>query len=135
MTKFMYDKAREEFGNGDLDWLVHDWKWILVKAAYVPTAASDHFISSIGAGNIVVRGPNLAGKTNVAGTFDATDPVVTGVPSGQTVAGMVLVRDTGNDATSRCVLFTDEAGNLPLPTLGADITVNHSEAAEKIARL
>jgi hypothetical protein len=134
MANALYDKGRQKFLDGDLDWSAHDIIVLLVTSGYTADLANDEFIDDIGGANEVDRSGNLASKTSTAGVADAANitlPTVTG----SAVAQVIIARDTGNDATSPLIARIDTATNLPFTPNGGDITVQWDNGANKIFKL
>lgn len=133
MSNALYDKGREKFLDGDLDWSAHNIKVLLVTSGYTPNLATHEFISDLGA-NIVDRSANLSGKTSTAGVADASNETLTAV-SGSTVTYLIIARDTGVDATSPLIAKIDTGTNLPVIPNGGDITIQWDNGANKIFKL
>lgn len=122
--KGWYGKAKRDYLKADLDWLVDAIRPLLVTAAYTPSLDVDEFMSDIPGGALVTGGLGdvLTSKTvSNAGVIDAADGYVSAVPAGQTPRAIVLVQYTGTPATSRLILFTNEAIPLPVDTDGSDV--------------
>lgn len=125
MANFLYDKAREAFLKGDLDWLTQTFKVVGVSSGYTPTQASDDFLADITAGNRLFTSDALANKTATAGVADADNVTVLAVDTGGVdIDALVIIRDSGAEATSELVAYIDSGTGLPLPTNGGDVTIN-----------
>lgn len=135
MTKALYDKGREKFLGGDLDWDAMVIKPVLVDTGqYAVNLATHEFLSDIAAGARVAIGPALANKTKTAGVADADDPTLPAV-SGVSVEAVVLIADTGNVATSPLIAYIDEGVNLPVTPNGGDIILQFDAGANRIFKL
>lgn len=107
-------------------------KAMLVDSTYTYSAAHHH-VSDVTAGAIIQRGAaGLASKTETNGAFDAADFTFAAVPSGHTVAAIIIYDDTpGTDATKPILAFIDhDASSNPisLATNGSDILVTWNAA-------
>ena len=128
--KALYDAYRNSALVGNqVAWLTDTVKWVLVDAADYTLSLSAHtFLSDIPAAARVATSPALANKTAVAGVADADD-VVIAAATGDQAEALVLFVDTGNAATSRLILYTDEGTGLPVQPNGGDITIAHDNTA------
>lgn len=136
MTKYLYDKAREKYLNGDLDWANDDIKAVLVDTALYTVNASTHeFLADIAAGARIATSPNLTGKTSTAGVANAASPTTFSAVTGAQSEALALYKDTGSAATSPLILYTDEATGLPVLPNGGDISITWNTGAEKIFKL
>lgn len=135
MANELYDKAREGFLGGDLDWDADTFKVVLADAAdYTVDIANDEFLDDIPVGARVATSSALSGKTKVAGVADANDVTLTGV-TGDGSELVIIFKDTGVEATSRLVAKIDNATNLPVTPNGGDIMVQWDNGADKIFKL
>ena len=135
MANELYDKGREGFLDGSIDWDTDDIRCILVDTAdySVDLAAHDN-LDDIPAGARVATSGALTGKTVVAGVADADDvtfSAVTGDPS----EALVIYKHTGTESTSRLIAYIDSATGLPVTPNGGDITIQWDSAASKIFKL
>jgi hypothetical protein len=89
-----------------------------VDSTYVYNVAHD-FFNDVGGGSRLGTAATLASKTFTDGVFDAADLTITGVDSGDTVAGYVIYVDSGVESTSRLLVFEDRyADTTPVDTDG-----------------
>ncbi|RJR48287.1 MAG: hypothetical protein C4567_00220 [Deltaproteobacteria bacterium] len=135
MANALYDKGREGFLAGDIDWDAHVIKAILVDTAdYTVNLSAHQFLSDIpGAARVAVSSA-LTGKTASSGVADADDLTFPGV-SGDPAEALVLYQDTGVEATSRLIAYIDTATGLPVTPNGGDISVAWDNGANKIFKL
>lgn len=135
MTNALYDKGREAFLLGDIDWAADNIKAVLVDAAdYTRNLTTDQFLSDIPSGARVATSGNLTGKTSTAGVADADDVTFTTV-TGDPSEYVVLYKDTGSAATSPLIACIDTATGLPVTPGGGNITVTWDNGANKIFKL
>lgn len=125
MANAIYPKAREKWALGEIDWVDDDIIVILLdlQGGTGYTYDDSHeFLSDVPA-DARVATASLTGKTAVNGVLDADDvtfPTVTGNQS----EALVVVKDTGSDATSPLLIYIDTADSgLPVTPNGGDIDV------------
>ena len=135
MANELYDKGREGFLDGSIDWDTDDIRCILVDVAdYTVDLAAHDNLDDIPSGARVATSDALTGKTVVAGVADADDvtfSAVTGDPS----EALVIYKHTGTESTSRLIAYIDDATGLPVTPNGGDITIQWDSAASKIFKL
>ena len=135
MANAMYDKGREGFLDGSIDWDTDDIKAVLVDVAdYTVNLATHDNLDDIPAGARVATSGNLASKTVAAGVADAADITFSAV-TGDQFEAIVIYKDTGTASTSRLIAYIDDASGLPCTPNGGDITIQWSSAAAKIFKL
>lgn len=135
MANALYDKAREAFLSGDLDWDANTIKVILVDVAdYTVATATHQFLSDVPAAARVATSAALASKTTTGGVADAADITFTAV-SGDPCEALVIFQDTGVELTSRLIAYIDTATGLPVIPNGGDITVSWDNGANRIFKL
>jgi len=135
MANALFDKGREAFLNGDIDFLNDDIRIILVDAAdYTVNLATHDFLDDVGVAARVAVSSALASKTSTNGVADAADvtfPLVTGDQS----EAIVIYKHTGTESTSNLIAYIDTATGLPVTPNGGDITVQWDNGANKIFKL
>ena len=135
MANALYDKGREHFLLGNIDWVADNIKIVLVDLAdYTLDIVNDEFLSDIAVAGRVATSANLAGKASVTGIADANDVTLSTVTGDQSEA-IVIYQDTGTETTSRLIAFIDVATGLPITPVGTDITVTWDDGANKIFKL
>jgi len=135
MSNALYDKGREGFLDGSIDWDTDNIKLVLIDVAdYTVNLATHDNLDDIPAAARVATSGNLASKTVAAGVADAADltlSAVTGDPS----EALAIYKDTGTESTSRLIAYIDTATNLPITPNGGDINVVFDSGANKIFKL
>lgn len=135
MANALYDKGREGFLDGSIDWDTDSIKIVFVDAAdYTRDLAAHDFLDDVGAPSRVATSGNLASKTVTAGVADAADITVTAV-TGDQFEYIIGYKDTGVAGTSRLIFCIDTATGLPLTPNGGDVTVQWDSGANKIFKL
>jgi len=134
MANVLYDPGRDAFLNGDIDFTNDTIRVYLVDTADYAFSASHQYLSQVAAAGRVANAV-LAGKTTSAGVADASDTVLSSV-SGDQCEALILVRDTGSEATSLLIGYIDTAAaGLPVTPNGGDITITWDNGANKIFKL
>lgn len=135
MANTLYNKGREGFLDGSIDWDTDDIRVILIDVAdYTVDLATHDFLNDVpGAARVAVSG-SLASKTVTNGVADAADVTFTAVTGDQSEA-LVIYKHTGVDSTSRLIAYIDSATGLPVTPNGGDITVAWDNGSNKIFTL
>lgn len=137
MVNALYDKGREAFATGGINWTSDTIKAVLVDTAagvYTPNLATQQFLSEIPAGARIATSGALTGKTATAGVCNAANVTFTAV-SGASVEALVIYKDTGNPASSNLIAYIDTATGLPVSPNGGDINVAWDTGANRIFKL
>jgi len=133
MPAQLYPLARNAFLNGDLDWLVDDFKVLLLdKGRYAVNFGTDEFQSIIPAPAMIAISPSLTGKTSTAGVADADDALTEPLGGEELVTALVVFHDSGNPATSRLVAYTDSGIGFPLIQSGGPVLIRWSDGPTRI---
>ena len=138
MANGLYDKGREGFLDGSIDWDTDTIVAVACDADYTPNLATDDTLADIPAGGRVATSAALTSKTVAAGVADADDALFSAVPGGSTINRIVLVQDTGVEATSRLIGQIDTlagGGSVSVPTSGGDIIFRWDNGSNKIFKL
>lgn len=135
MANALYDKGREGFLDGSIDFDTNNIKIMLIDEAddTIDLAVDEDLADRAGASRVATSG-NLASKTVTAGVADAADVTFTAV-TGDVSESIDMYQDTGVEATSRLILNIDTATGLPVTPNGGDITVTWDSGANRIFKL
>ena len=112
----IYNAAKKEFGDGDIDWLVDTIKVALV-TGYTPNIDTHVDYADISASEVsgtgyTVGGETLTGKTSTVNVttdlaeFDAANVVWTGLDVG-TPSHAIVYKDTGAAPTSLLICYVE----------------------------
>ncbi len=135
MANALFDKGREGFLDGSIDWDTNDIRLILVdEGTDNPNVATDDNLDDIAAGARVAVSNALDSPTVTAGVADAADEVLSAV-AGATVEDITIYKHTGTEGTSRLIAKIDTATGLPLTPNGGDVTIAWDNGANKIFKL
>ena len=134
MSNVLYDKGREGFLDGTIDWDSGDIRVCLVASAYTFSAAHQ-FMSDIGA-NDNGRSAALGSKTVTSGVADAADTTLT-APGAVACEALVIFQHTGVDATARLIAYIDTpSAGLPFtPSASQVVNITWDSGANKIFKL
>lgn len=134
MANALYDKGRDHFLNGNIDWVNDTIAAILVDTDdYTVDLVNDEFLTSVPAGARVATG-TLSSKSSTAGIADAADLTLPSV-SGDVSEAIVLYKNTGVEGTSNLIAYIDTASGLPVTPNGGDITITWDNGTNKIFKL
>ena len=135
MANALYDKGRQGFLEGSIDWDTDTIKVVLIDTAdYTVNLATHQYLSDIPAAAVVATSAALSGKTVTNGVADADDLTLSAV-SGDPSEALVIYQDTGTEGTSRLIAYIDTATGLPVTPNGGDINVAWDNGSNKIFKL
>lgn len=134
MANVLYDKGREGFLAGEIDWDADDIRAILVDTNDYAFSAAHDFLDDVAAGARVAVSGSLTGKSTTSGVADAADPTFTAVV-GDPSEAVILYKHTGSDATARLIAYMDTGTGLPVTPNGGDINLTFDNGANKIFKL
>jgi len=135
MANSLYDKGREAFLTGAINWSSDTIKVVLVDGAdYTVNLSTDQYLSDVPSGARVATSSALGSKTTTAGVADAADVTLTAV-TGDPSEALVIYKDTGVASTSPLIAYIDTATGLPVTPNGGDITIAWDSGANKIFKL
>jgi hypothetical protein len=135
MANALYDKGREGFLDGSIDWDSDDIRVILIDTDdYTVNLATHDNLDDIPAAARVATSGALTGKTVTDGVADADDVTFSSVTGDQSEA-LVIYKHTGTESTSRLIAYIDSATGLPVTPNGGDITVQWDNGVNKIFKL
>ena len=135
MSNALYDKGREGFLDGSIDWDTNTIKIMLIDEAddTIDLAVDDNLDDRAGASRVATSS-GLGSKTVTAGVADAADVTFSAV-TGDVSESIDIFKDTGTESTSRLIANIDTATGLPVTPNGGDITVTWDSGANKIFKL
>ena len=135
MANALYDRGREGFLDGSIDWDTDDIRVCLARSSYTFSAAHD-FMDDVTTGNENGRSAALASKTVTGGVADAADTTIT---AGAAVAcnALIIFKHTGSDATARLIAYIDTpASGLPFtPSASQVVNITWDNGANRIFKL
>lgn len=134
MANKLYPKFKQGVLSGQFNLTADTVKAVLVDTADYTYSDSHQFLADIPVAAREETSPALASKTVVDGVFDADDLSFTAA-SGDTCEALVLIKDTGDAATSPLIAYIDTATGLPVILNGGNVNVTWSSGASKIFAL
>lgn len=137
MANTLYDKARQRFLEGQINWNTDTIKAMLIDTgAYTANFSSHEFLSDVGTSARIsgTVGLTLTGKATTGGAADAGDVTFTSV-SGPSIEAILLYKDTGAESTSPLIAFIDTGTGLPITPNGGDIIVTWDNGPNKIFKV
>lgn len=135
MANALYDKGREGFLDGSIDWDTNDIRLILIDEAddTIDLSVDDNLDDRAGASRVATSGA-FASKTVTNGVADAADVTLSAVTGDQSES-IDIYKHTGTESTSRLICNIDTATGLPVTPNGGDITIQFDSGANKIFKL
>ena len=135
MANALYDKGREGFLDGSIDWDTNDIRLILIDEAddTIDLAVDDNLDDRAAPSRVATSGA-FASKTVTNGVADAADVTLSAV-SGDQSESIDIYKHTGTEATARLICNIDTATGLPVTPNGGDITIQFDSGANKIFKL
>lgn len=137
MANSLYNKGREGFLDGSIDYDTDTIKATLLDKDKYTYASTHQFLTAIGT-SARAASANLTSKTVTSGVAGAANTTFSAVPSGTTVGAIALYKDSGSSGTSRLIAYIDQTstgGTFSVIPSGASIIVQWSTGANKIFKL
>lgn len=135
MANGLYDRGRQGFLAGEIDWDADNIKVSLIdEGEDTPNLASDEDLADRSEDAIVATSGNLTNKSTTAGVADADDVTLTSV-SGESVESLDIWQDTGTPGTSLLIANIDNATGLPLTPDGGNVEITWDDGPNKIFKL
>lgn len=136
MPNAVYKKAKQNILNGKIDFSTKNFRVLFTDSSYVVNLNLDEFVSDISLSSIKLRSTDLESVTNVDGTVDAQDIVVT-IPANTSFDYMVFYQVGLSDNESRLLFYIDSADGLPFSGLLEEINmvINWNNSSTKILSL
>jgi hypothetical protein len=129
-------KARDLFRDGDLDWVAHTIKCVLLSSTYTFSTAHDYLDDVTTTARLTTV--TLTTTTVSGGYADASDATTSAVTAGHTITQLMIYRDTGLETSSPiiCHINTKSDGSaLAQATDGGTVTVRWPNTGNYIFRV
>jgi hypothetical protein len=135
MANALYDKGREGFLDGSIDWDTNDTRAILIDEAddTIDLSVDDNLDDRAALSRVATSGA-MASKTVTNGVADAADVTWSAV-TGDPAESIDIYKHTGVESTSRLICNIDTATGLPVTPNGGDITAQWDNGANRIFKL
>jgi hypothetical protein len=135
MANSLFDKGREGFLDGSIDWDTNTIKLVCIDHADdTPAVATDDNLDDLAAAARVATSGAFAGKTVTNGVADADDVTLASV-TGDPFESINIFKDTGTESSSRLIAYIDTATGLPCTPNGGDIIIQWDSGANRIFKL
>lgn len=135
MANGLYNRGRQGFLDGEIDWGADTIKVVLIdEADDTPDLAVDEDLADRAGASRVDTSGALTSKTVADGVADAADVTFSSV-AGDSAESFDIYQDTGTEATSLLIANIDSATGLPVTPNGGDITITWDSGANKIFKL
>lgn len=135
MANTLYDLGRQRFLEGAFNWSSDTIKIYLIDTgAYTANFSSHEFLADVAAGSRIAGPVTLTSKTTTGGAADGADVTFTAV-SGVSIEVILIIKDTGDAATSPLIAYIDTATGLPITPNGGDIIVTWDNGPNRIFKL
>lgn len=140
MANTLYDKARQRFLEGQINWNTDTIQVLLIDTGvYTPNFSGHEFLSDVGTSARIGPGGTqvgvtMTGKATTGGAADAADVTFTSV-SGPSIEAILIYKWTGDQSTSPLIAFIDTGTGLPITPNGGDIIVTWDNGPNKIFKV
>lgn len=136
MANAMYDKGREGFLDGSIDWDTDDVRACLVRSTYTFSASHDYMDDISGSGYDNGRTAALSGKSVTSGVADASDTSLTAT-SAVACNAIVVYKYNAADASARLICYIDTVtSGLPFtPSAGQTVNIAWDNGTNRIFKL
>jgi len=135
MANAMYNRGRQGFLAGEIDWDANDIRLVLVdENDDTINTTTDEDLADRASGARVAVSSAFTSKTTTAGTADAADVTLTSVTGDQSES-IDIYQHTGTEATSLLIVNIDTATGLPVTPNGGDIIIAWDNGSNKIFTL
>lgn len=134
MANEMFDRGRQGFLAGELDWDTDNFRCALVDDTDITFSYSldeDWADQVAGLIDATAESANFTGTSVTDGIADATDLVIANVAGSVDAADyLTCFLETGNDATQLLIFALDSSTTgLPITTNGGDVTIEWDNTA------
>lgn len=135
MANALYDRGRQGFLAGEIDWDANDIRLILIDEAddTIDLAADEDLADRAAPARVSTSGA-FGSKTTTAGVADAADVTLTSV-TGDVSESIDIYQHTGTESTSLLIANIDTATGLPVTPNGGNITIQWDSGSNRIFRL
>ncbi len=135
MATALYDKGRQGFLDGSIDWDTDDIRAILIDVAdYTVNLATHDNLDDVAAASRVAVSSAISGKTVTDGVANCSAITWSSV-SGDPCEAIIFYKHTGTESTSRLICYIDNATGLPVTPNGGNITFTPDSGSNKLFKL
>ena len=108
MANALYDKGREGFLDGTIDYDTNTIKAALIDKDFYTFSASHQFLTSVAASARAGTATALTSRTVTNGVAGAANTTFVSVTAGTTVGAVILFKDTGSSGTSNLICYINQ---------------------------
>jgi hypothetical protein len=126
MANILYGKHRQRLQTAGFNWNTANIKMAFVAVDYVPDGDVDEFLTDLPTDSILARSGVLSGKTATSGFAAGLTPAFLLYRNDRPVVGVLLFEDTGVDATSKLICYSDDGPALPFVGVGFNYAVSYN---------
>lgn len=136
MSNALFDKARQRFLEGSINWGTDTIKAVLVDlAAWTPNLSTNEYFADVSPSAYTGISPvTLTSKSTTGGAASAANVTFTSV-SGASLEAIVIFKFVTSNSDSPLIAIIDTATGLPITPNGGDIIVTWDTGVNKIFRL
>jgi len=131
---FVFPSFKKLALDGDIDLLNDTIKCVLIDEDTDTPTTADDYLDDIASGARIGTPQTLGNKSTDGGVFDADDVTFSSV-TGNTCEGVLIYKDTGDEATSPLIAYLNSGTGLPVTPNGGDIQVQWDDGTNKIFKL
>ena len=135
MANALYDYGRDQFLQGNIDWVNDTIKVVLIDTDdYTVSLTTHQNLDDVAAGARVATATLANPTASGAGVADGDDVTFSAVSGDQSEA-LVIYKDSGVESTSPLIAYIDTATGLPVTPSGSDISVAWDSGTNRIFKL
>lgn len=135
MAALLYDKGREGFLDGSIDWDTDDIRVMLVLTGYSVSQSTHDFLDDISGSYDNGRSAALTGKSVTGGVADAADTSLVATAATLCI-GLAIYKYNASDAAARLIAYIDDATGLPFtPGVSQTVNITWADTTNKIFKL
>lgn len=137
MANTLYNVARSQFLEAQINWDTDDIKVLLIKTAEYSFTASHQTLADVAAVARVGTAQTLVTSVTTDGAADADDVTFPAVPSGNQIGAILIYKQDagGTDNDTVLMAWLDTATGLPITSNGGDIIITWDNGINRIFRL
>lgn len=136
MANTLFNLARKQFLEAQINWDTNDIKVLLIKTSEYSFGAAHQTLADIPAIARVGSEQTMVTATTTDGAADADDVTFSSVTAGDQVGAVLIYKRIGvADADTVLIAWLDTATGLPITTNGGDIIITWDNGVNKIFRL
>lgn len=120
MSTFKYVNAAQLIGSAQLNLVTANIAALLLSGVYAASMAKDKFVADIPPAAIIARSGLLTSTSLTNGVFSGIIPEFDSLISPTPVTAIALYVETGNDALSQLIYYSNDGTGFPFTPQGFD---------------